>query len=1074
VFNPGNLYPQDLNLLQSIQSDQFSKLAGVSTKPGIVSDTNPNLSGGALSVTVSGSTFTVLAGSAIFQDGSSFELTTDATFSTDVPSGVDTSYVLVVERSKGSSDQRYNPGTDQTESTEEAWQFTFKLMTVGDYLPLSVLSSDMILLAQILVDSSQTQFSVLSSTDTRLQRPWFSAMDTEHRGSVGSGIISNNNPHGLSLEDLSSSGGLSYWRQQDITGAVSAVLTGDRYGDLTKLFVPAVDLQSAIATTGESAAFFYDIPSGAAHVLTVRDVANEDGIAYNFTFERSTHRLVVYSVPTDANGVPTISGLYVYSLVVHAGTVTRRNGGSAVLDIESPAEGEFLVTPNGVVKQLNQTELDLGPLGGASDTILIKADSSGTVYPDPYPLLQTNLSQLKAATAFDTLYLQKKSYINYYLTNFVVTSNFVVELRVRGQLDGVVQEEIVRLVGPESTDATAYKFTVPTGTILTTSATDTVVSQRASAPSTTKQWTSVTSVEVLSATSDLPVNLGIALTYSLDDADSVPLASVTLTRKGTIHRLADIREQRIFFERQTGDLLYENFHNPVNFDPIWTTYKGRGLADGQWVSRPVKLKHGTYQVTLSMDAYERTKTTKYWLAVAKLPKYLTKIAGGSLSSSSHMQFHPDTFGPSGYTSGGSTEGFTIRVTAKDSVSVTMTVTVDTLPGTSTPFIATFTSGDTHVDHVQVGSFGIWLNIILTGLSVGDTFYFTTAVPDATVGATGDFYFLLNQKVALVLENVFHKVDEIWVPVTPTPTWVSGAVPPVGAPPAGVAFYSNIAGGLDQAIFYAGVNGAWSTEPVYDPAKDTEDSLKLALIRNFGNAPAPAYQPIAESWIETGGSKKTYQFSAPADDWYTFKVIANAGTRVAGLWLATSVSEQAIQQYLDNRLSEISLLPGPPGPPGPTGPPGIQGPPGAPGSSGSSVTVGINQVLASNIANDWNGGSGHVEWDLNDGSGRKFAMAWVTGPSQYIYSGGSSQETNPEVTLALPVTFYQIFNTQLTTVDISTDAKYDDDVWYQVVGHQSPGGAVSGLNQVVVIAQTASLNNIWSMTVRPHLMVFGLI
>jgi hypothetical protein len=802
------------------------------------------------------------------------------------------------------------------------------------------------------------------------------------------------------------------------------------------------------------------------------------GTAFNFTYERSSHRAVIYGIPTEL-GIPNISGLYIHCLVIHAGTISVKNGASAVLAIEPPADGEFIVTPNGVVKQLNQTELDLGPLGGVSDTILIKADSTGTVYPDPYPLLQTNLAQLRAAAQFDTIYLQKKSFINYYLTNFVVTNNFVVELRVRGQLDGVYQEEIVRIVGPNSTDAAGYRLTVPAGTSLLAAAPDTALTQRCISPGSTKEWTSVTSVEVLSATSDLPVNLGIAMTYTLGDTDSIPLASVTLTRKGTVQRLADIREQRVFFERQTGDLLYENFHNPVNFDPLWTTYKGRGLSSGQWVSRPLKLKHGTYQVTLNLDAYERTKTTQYFLGLPKVPQHLVKTSGAGLSSSAHMQFHPDTFGASGFVDTLTPTNFTIRVTGITSTSVTMDCIPETvhLDGTTTvgaplTFIASFTAGDASVTHVQMASFGVWINIALTGLAVGDAFSFSTATPDRFTGTTGDFYFLMTTPASgptYAPFATFHNEDGNWVKISPTPIWTYG----LGAPSAAAvdgSYYADITAGLDQASFYLRANGAWTTDPIYNPSLNKADTLSLALVRNFGNAPDPAYLEIAESVMETGGSKKVYQFSAPADDWYTFKVVSSAGTRVSSLWLASSISEQAIQQYIDNRLSEITLLPGPPGATGPTGPAGPIGPQGLPGSSGSSSAIAFSQAISSNIGTNWNGGSGHVDFPLNDGSGRKFCIAWITGAVQYIYPGNSQ----PEQTIMLPVSFNQIFSTQCTTVDLSTDNKYDDDVFYQIVGQQSPGGAISGLAQIVVIPQVTAIGSGWGMTMRPHLVVFGLI
>jgi hypothetical protein len=384
-------------------------------------------------------------------------------------------------------------------------------------------------------------------------------------------------------------------------------------------------------------------------------------------------------------------------------------------------------------------------------------------------------------------------------------------------------------------------------------------------------------------------------------------------------------------------------------------------------------------------------------------------------------------------------------------------------------MATFAPGDVQVDHVQVASLGIWINVALNGLAVGDAFYFSTATPDNSVGSTNDFYFVVKTTLTSpfqALVNAFRKVDGAWEAMSPAPAWTFGTGAPSGTPAPGVtAYYADTTAGMDVATFYAYINGAWVK--VYDPALDQEDSLALALVRNFGNAPAPAYTPITDSVIETGGSKKVFQFNVPADDWYTFKVEASAGTRAANFWLSTSVSEQSIQQYIDGRLSEITLLPGPPGPAGSTGPAGPAGPVGPAGLAGSTAIV---SQVGSAIATNWNGGSGHVEWALNDGSGRKFVVAWTSGASQYVYSGGGQ----PEQTLTLPVSFYQIFSTQVTTVNLSTDSKWDDDVFYQIIGQTSPGGATSGLSQVVVIPQITNIPSAFGMTIRPHLVVYGLV
>jgi len=67
------------------------------------------------------------------------------------------------------------------------------------------------------IDSSRENYS--------FNRPWFSIRDIEHRSKIGSGVVSDNNPHGTELQDLSSAGLTLYQQLKPYGGVISKDLS---------------------------------------------------------------------------------------------------------------------------------------------------------------------------------------------------------------------------------------------------------------------------------------------------------------------------------------------------------------------------------------------------------------------------------------------------------------------------------------------------------------------------------------------------------------------------------------------------------------------------------------------------------------------------------------------------------------------------------------------------------------------------------------------------------------------------------------------------------------------------------
>lgn len=695
IVNPGHLYPQDLNLMQEYQRDAFSSFCNQSIKPGIASSLNPafNLEGSSLYTVVSGTQFTIKPGKAVFQDGVVFALDQTVTFDLGIPFSQDSSYILVLKKTETDTETRYNPEIQNEEVVERGWLFSFDIIPTGTFIPLSKLeNSNMILLAQMLVDLTQQNYSILPSSDSTLQRPWFSLVDKEHRSKVGTGIISESNPHGQSINDLDGLPGLSYYEQQDLIGVISTYSGGpNHYGDLSRLYIPDAALINASTVTGSAISFSgstlltptltlqdasgfatsgsvligtqtflytnkngnvleglelqgvpgvvvphdvptgaavtaspdgyavyaysFDLPTGAAHILSVVD-SEDTETDFVFKYDRSNRTVTIYS-PTLK---PWASGLYCNCLVIHAGLVKQRNGSGSVLEITPPSDGEYIVTPGGVVSSLQMTEYDLELLNGTLGTYDLMVDPSGMLYPDPYPLIQTSIFSIKNQPAMKEAFLQLASPLKIALTNFEMpvfttdelTQPFLV-LKISGKLNGVEQECTYNIYA-NSLPASAQTadnakvvncvFTCPAGTDLKED--NETISQWIVPYSTDSQpyWSYLRSITVDQASAKISIDTGIVIQYAIRDSNSIPLASFVLSKSGNLLSLSDIREQRIFFEKADGEILYESFHNPLNFNPVLTRFVGRGLEDGYWESKPLRLSEGTYRIAMVFDSFK--------------------------------------------------------------------------------------------------------------------------------------------------------------------------------------------------------------------------------------------------------------------------------------------------------------------------------------------------------------------------------------------------------------------------------------------------------------------------------------
>lgn len=179
-------------------------------------------------------------------------------------------------------------------------------------------------------------------------RPWFSPVDVEHRASLGSGISTDQNPHALAFNDLSS-GNLPFYSQIFTTGAVIAKdrdikglpgsaceetivparIQTDTTGDITKesrfgkplakyvlLSKIPTDVSSMYLTSHKSRKIAYDwVPGTRLIVIPDSDVFTEQAtIRYNRVFslelpETLTSNTISYQQPDETNELIISGGL---------------------------------------------------------------------------------------------------------------------------------------------------------------------------------------------------------------------------------------------------------------------------------------------------------------------------------------------------------------------------------------------------------------------------------------------------------------------------------------------------------------------------------------------------------------------------------------------------------------------------------------------------------------------------------------------------------------------------------------------------------------------------------------------
>jgi len=219
---------------------------------------------------------------------------------------------------------------------------------------------------ELVVDLTQGQLST--------NRQWFSPVDIEHRSFVGSGVVSSQNPHGVSLNDVSASAGQTLFQLHLDHGMI---VSKDR--DMAKvpgkiceekILAGAIQIDTTGSVTGIRDAFFFETTKFPTQVLRCTDKSGVKDFApvqiprKNVIFLLPNDEyvagddLTIFYMSTDAAEPPT--GIPLTSLI-----------------FKQPADRETLISSGFVLDSIVNLEFTFSDASPIPQRFIIYLDSEG-------------------------------------------------------------------------------------------------------------------------------------------------------------------------------------------------------------------------------------------------------------------------------------------------------------------------------------------------------------------------------------------------------------------------------------------------------------------------------------------------------------------------------------------------------------------------------------------------------------------------------------------------------------------------------------------------------------------------
>lgn len=329
-----------------------------------------------------------------------------------------------------------------------------------------------IVTVQTNLDTGQLYLSVdLTRNTYAFNRPWFSTRDVSHRSKIGSGLITENNPHGTELQDLSSAG-LTLYQQIRPRGGILAKdisyfgYPGKICTEGITLARWEVDLTGAI--TGGLAGRYYvrltKLPIRTGSLF----LSGKPWLPVPYEWIPGTRVLILGALEKPSTYEDSLVFEYftVDALEVNAESPTQ---GLQFLEVKSPVNSqEFIISGGLAISELTQTSLSLpATLGPIMRNYLLVCDGLGSLVLNPQPLLASvKVSDIQGTTqtvnqaphngnsVYLTLGLTKA--LERITVNPTTTYDLDLKVRLTGVgTNGNAQSEVLTFKGSQWKDQTA-------------------------------------------------------------------------------------------------------------------------------------------------------------------------------------------------------------------------------------------------------------------------------------------------------------------------------------------------------------------------------------------------------------------------------------------------------------------------------------------------------------------------------------------------------------------------------------------------------------------------------------------
>lgn len=286
-------------------------------------------------------------------------------------------------------------------------------------------------------------------------RPWFSPADTEHRSKVGTGVVTDTNPHGSTFNDFSV-GNYTAW--QALVGQPSCVLSrpvsfGRIPGLLCNETIPAGSFatDSTGFITGVAGALY--APLGFWPERLLGCFLSTGGTEIPAWTPRGRNVLAI----NDPVNFAAAANVDVYYTKVQAGSLPGSLTGLTSLDVGQPTSDEILVAGGNFFTTLTETNVTFSDVGLVPMKFDILVDDTGRAYKSPDVLYcNTKLDTLGATPQPFTVQPRAPSRLRVAISNYNAGYTEVSFVISGTGEDGSALSETVTFSGPGPTPQTSF------------------------------------------------------------------------------------------------------------------------------------------------------------------------------------------------------------------------------------------------------------------------------------------------------------------------------------------------------------------------------------------------------------------------------------------------------------------------------------------------------------------------------------------------------------------------------------------------------------------------------------------